>query len=424
MKSSTFKIVAVFFLLSASAAVFGQPEWKLYGDMPFPVSSGEAVTLNGKIYILGGSSDSTGAPTKIIQEFDPEARAGDQWHVVGRMLTPRSNFVARAYKDIIIISGGETGFDQLNANAMEIWSPLKGSTLLDEDSRTNRIGATGEIWNNIFIIIGGFYRSAVDVSFNAIVAFDVFERREGFSIPLPITLIPYNHASFLLKDTIFIAGGVRAGVSKRIYEFSITGGGIGRIKPDLKQPRASFEAVVESPTSAWFIGGYNEENRTLATTSIFSVTSFGYQLQPASDLVIGRRELMAARLGDAIYVFGGRNDHNEVVKSVEKLTLPAETGVEEKVVNSFLLKQNYPNPFNPSTTIVFELPVLEYARLDVFSANGVHVKTLINEDLFPGEHSVIWDGTDANGNFASSGVYLYKLTTESSVETHKMLLVK
>ena len=151
MKSSTFKIVAVFFLLSASAAVFGQPEWKLYGDMPFPVSSGEAVTLNGKIYILGGNSDSTGAPIKLIQEFDPEARAGNQWRAVGRMLTPRSNFVARAYKDIIIIAGGETGFEQLNVNEMEMWSPSKGSTLLDEDVRTNRIGATGEIWKDIFI---------------------------------------------------------------------------------------------------------------------------------------------------------------------------------------------------------------------------------------------------------------------------------
>jgi len=424
MKSCFVKIVLYTTLVLAFQAAPGLAEWKIFGDMPIPVAGGEAVTLNGKIYILGGVSDSIGIPIQAIQEFDPKADIGEQWRIAGRMLTPRANFVAKAYNGVILIAGGETGPEQVNVNAMEMWSPVKGSLLVDEGARLNRIGATGEVWNNLFIIIGGFYRSSVDAAANAIAAFDVFERREGFSLSLPKTLIPYNHASFMFEDTIYIAGGVRTGVSKRIYAISIKGLLPGRVQPEMLMLRASFEAVLAAPKAVWFIGGYNEDNRALAAASVFSKTEFGYQIKPAPKLHQGRRELMAAKLGDAIYVFGGRNSHNEIVPVVEKMELRANTAVEEKLVHSFMLRQNYPNPFNPATTITFEVPYAQQARLEVFAANGSLIKTLLDAPVGTGVHSLQWNGTAADGVAAASGVYFYKLTTELNVEIRKMVLVK
>jgi hypothetical protein len=424
MTNRNIKIFIITISFFASVIVFAKPQWEVQGEMLVPVAGGEAVVFQNKIYILGGYSDSSGTPITSIQEFDPSANPEEQWNIAGKLLVPRTNFVASVWEDLIIVAGGETGLDQTAVNSMEVWGPAYGNMLFDEDVSTNRIGATGEIWNGFFFIVGGYYHGGAEAWSNAIVAFNMSESREWFSFPLPGPQIPYNHASFLLDNAIYIAGGVRTGVSKRIYEFGISGRGIGRIQPDLKQPRASFEAVVVPPNSAYFIGGYNEENKALATTSIFSHSRTGYQLQSASKLNIGRSELMAVKFADTLYVFGGRDARGDVVSTFEKLTLPAVTSVEEKIVHSFNLKQNYPNPFNPSTTLAFELPVFDHVRLDIFAANGTLVRTLLDKNVAAGEHSIVWNGIDVDGKAVPSGVYLYKLTMESSVETRKMLLVK
>ncbi|MCK4573237.1 MAG: T9SS type A sorting domain-containing protein, partial [candidate division Zixibacteria bacterium] len=85
---------------------------------------------------------------------------------------------------------------------------------------------------------------------------------------------------------------------------------------------------------------------------------------------------------------------------------------------------NYPNPFNPDTRIDFDLPQSSRVALAVFNVLGRKVKTLINEQMPAGTHTVVWDGREDNGNPVASGVYLYRLETGSSVFTRKMMLLK
>jgi hypothetical protein len=47
------------------------------------------------------------------------------------------------------------------------------------------------------------------------------------------------------------------------------------------------------------------------------------------------------------------------------------------------------------------------------------VATLVNEQLKPGSYEVEWDGS-----YFSSGVYFYRLTAGSYVQTNKMVLLK
>jgi hypothetical protein len=90
----------------------------------------------------------------------------------------------------------------------------------------------------------------------------------------------------------------------------------------------------------------------------------------------------------------------------------------------FALEQNYPNPFNPSTVISFTLPTSCEVSLDVYNILGRRVCTLSQGVLPAGDHSVVWDGTDSRGDHAGSGVYFYKLTAGSEVQTRKMMLLK
>lgn len=90
----------------------------------------------------------------------------------------------------------------------------------------------------------------------------------------------------------------------------------------------------------------------------------------------------------------------------------------------FSLAQNYPNPFNPSTNISFSVPKRSTVRLLVYDIVGRLVATLINEELGAGNYSIPWNGSDGNQKKVSSGVYLYRLETQSYVQTKKMLLLK
>ena len=88
------------------------------------------------------------------------------------------------------------------------------------------------------------------------------------------------------------------------------------------------------------------------------------------------------------------------------------------------LQQNYPNPFNPETTISYQLPENSKVELIIYNIKGQKVKTLVNEVLPAGEHSIIWDGKDNNGKHVVSGIYFYKMKTGNHEETKKMILLK
>ncbi len=88
------------------------------------------------------------------------------------------------------------------------------------------------------------------------------------------------------------------------------------------------------------------------------------------------------------------------------------------------LAQNYPNPFNPTTAIAFELSRSSDVSLVVFNALGRKVTTLLDGTLPAGPHEVVWDGVDHSGNPVATGVYFYRLSSESTSKTRKMLLLK
>lgn len=88
------------------------------------------------------------------------------------------------------------------------------------------------------------------------------------------------------------------------------------------------------------------------------------------------------------------------------------------------LYPNFPNPFNPSTTIRYSLSEADHVSLDIYNMKGQKVKSLVNSSQAPGNHSVVWDGTDANSNPVSGGIYFYRLNTGKYSKTMKMVMIK
>ncbi len=93
-------------------------------------------------------------------------------------------------------------------------------------------------------------------------------------------------------------------------------------------------------------------------------------------------------------------------------------------VAEIALEQNAPNPFVNSTTIKFNLPVAQNARLEVVDMFGNVVKTLANAYLSATAHSVVFDGRDEQGNILPNGQYIYRLTADNGVVNGKMTIVR
>ena len=87
--------------------------------------------------------------------------------------------------------------------------------------------------------------------------------------------------------------------------------------------------------------------------------------------------------------------------------------------NSYGLSQNYPNPFNPTTIINYQLPANSSVSLKVYDLLGREVATLINRRQNAGYYNATFNGTNL-----PSGVYFYRLQTETYSSTKKLLLLK
>ncbi len=86
---------------------------------------------------------------------------------------------------------------------------------------------------------------------------------------------------------------------------------------------------------------------------------------------------------------------------------------------SFNLEQNYPNPFNPSTNIKYSVAESGHITLSVYNTVGEEVAILVDGFKESGFFEVAFDATNL-----PSGVYLYRLQSENSVQLKKMMLLK
>lgn len=94
------------------------------------------------------------------------------------------------------------------------------------------------------------------------------------------------------------------------------------------------------------------------------------------------------------------------------------------IADKFELGQNYPNPFNPVTHIDYQLSKAAGVELVVFNALGQKIKTLVNQKVAAGKHTISWDGTNDAGQLVATGTYFYKIVAGDFVQVNKMVLLK
>jgi flagellar hook assembly protein FlgD len=63
-------------------------------------------------------------------------------------------------------------------------------------------------------------------------------------------------------------------------------------------------------------------------------------------------------------------------------------------------------------------------RLDIYNVRGQLVRTLIDAELKAGSYSIVWNGKDKTGQNMASGIYFYRLSSQSGTLARKMFLLK
>ena len=425
MRNSLKKILTLIFI--TSGLLFAQDStWHVGGEMKYPVSGARAVVKDSLIYILGGYSDSLQANVNWIQRFNPVTKS---WTIVARMIERRYGFFAGIYEDKLYIYGG---INEVNENAfiLEEWDFESSSTTkTSTDELFDRVFPTGAIFEDKLLMVGGYSASRgasaelpYITTYNLIS--DVFSTVDDTSYQS--NELPIQQLSVKIDDKLYLFGGAFNGVLQDFDIINLSTLEQTGFQDRSISPRAAGTAVYSSYSGLiYLIGGYNEVSPAIA--SVETILDFNTYpvVTPGNPLNYARRNLNAVELNNIIYVFGGENAAGEVIRFIEEMKVgPTSVANDDELNKEFILYQNYPNPFNPQTNITFTLNTSSEVTIEVFNTLGEKVNEIFNGYSYAGTHTVEWDGNNALGQAAPTGIYFYRLSTKGNYITKKMLLLK
>jgi hypothetical protein len=211
----------------------------------------------------------------------------------------------------------------------------------------------------------------------------------------------------------------RQSMSDKGYAFPLYPGGGSPVKP--RQGEFVHTAL---PTFTWESDGVErfELSSDIGFANILeSATVSGgvYTLQmvlPAADSTpyFWRVTPASGTSDNRIFVFNVVRTPTGVDESDQEPLLP----------DSCRLAQNYPNPFNPMTTIGFYLPHGARVSITIHNVLGQLIRTLVDQTLPSGDHSVDWDATDLHDRPVASGIYFYRMQADDYSSTRKMVFVR
>ena len=83
-----------------------------------------------------------------------------------------------------------------------------------------------------------------------------------------------------------------------------------------------------------------------------------------------------------------------------------------------------PNPVSSMTRVRLRLREPTFATVRIYNMSGERIRTVLNDVLTPGIHTIAWDTTDDDGNRVSAGTYLYRVTGKGIDRSGKLVLIR
>ena len=415
--------------------------WTQGASMPHPRYYGGSVmyTRNDTswLYVLGGDTTGGGVPTTSCLKYN---LITDTWEYIAPLPEPLRTNAAAILGDKIYTMGGfnapfpapaVASFYEYDINA-DSWTQLP-----DLPDPMFFTGAEG-FEDSLIYIIGGMQDNLADSDGLRVQAMLYYANNMQFS---DATSMPEGTAAFghsLVDRSLYISAGL-TGTTGNFVPNNITLRGEIDVSDRLQ---INWEYKTDRPLAVYAHYDYVKSEDKIysaggSTTGGFGPTAFAWEYLIGADTYETEADIpnpLMAFYGGTNYMVPPKTSNVfRVAISGGITTGPALTNqtwvftetiqginIEEgEIPEEYSLMQNYPNPFNPSTTIRFSIPAASYVTLEVFNALGEKVEVLVSEELSAGTYKYEWNAKDL-----TSGIYFYRLTSESFTESKKMILLK
>lgn len=281
--------------------------WSSKTDLPSIRYCNKVVSLNGKLYSIGGYNNITGA-TNTLFEYDPST---DIWSEKQGMLAPKGSFGAAAVDGKIYVFGG---LNDKALNSVEVYDPSANKwTMLPNMPYSAFDISTAVIDGKIFIMGGS---DGLTTYFNTVEQYDpntgIWTRMAD--LPSGIT----QAAAAVLDNKIYFIGGANNRCLNSVYEFDLSNNK-WTVKASMPTIRNSFEAVAAGGR-IYAIGGVNS-NAYLSKVEVYNPVSDSWVA--IDDMPTKRYAFGAASIGKSIYAVGGIGIQTNYcdLKTVEELNL-------------------------------------------------------------------------------------------------------
>lgn len=128
--------------------------WTNRADLPTPRAALAAVEHDGRVYAIGGYVQSAGAthPSSAFEVYEP---ATNGWQALAPMPTPRSQLGAAVVDGRIYAIGGIGEYNTQPLNTVEVFDPASQTWQEAEPMPVPRAGAATIVWQQRAYVIGG-----------------------------------------------------------------------------------------------------------------------------------------------------------------------------------------------------------------------------------------------------------------------------
>jgi hypothetical protein len=200
---------------------------------------------------------------------------------------------------------------------------------------------------------------------------------------------------------------------------------------ELSPTSLSFHASIDNtlpPTQRLDVSSQGAEDMLWSASS----ASTWLSLSPPLGKTPARIRITADAFGLGIGVYYDTIRFSSPQALTEPLPVPVllvvDTASGPPPPSGFALYQCRPSPFviyhDPQTEIPFNLVDADHVTLMMYDALGRRVRTLVSQSYSAGDHSVLWDGRDEQGNAVASGRYFYRMTTSHGSQTRPLIVIK
>jgi N-acetylneuraminic acid mutarotase len=369
--------------------------WTRKADIPVPRSSFSTGVLGGNVYVIGGIPDFTNphlTGERTVYEYNPSR---DLTALVNNVSVNKCYMIPGSGSTCITAKMNDPAGVTLSAMIESSDGAYTDSLQLFDDGNHNDGNAGDSIYSNTWQAGPEEKLYYVDLKVKRTSSETIIHRMNNMTAFTTIGPVAYESHAFESPPM--------PGESVKL-ELTLINEGLTATASVVKAKLTSLDPLV-TETAGKYISFFD-------ITPGESKAKWGYRIEISESCPEYRKIQFAIDITSKGYSFW--RDTFSIVTGI-----PTAIEQKENIRQQPALIQNHPNPFSQSTELRFTIPTSGFVTLRVYDYFGREIRTLVNESLNAGEHSVKFDADNL-----TDGIYFYKLKTGEMILTGKMLLIK